>query len=225
LPMRPTSPALARGLADARPSAAASARALGVPISAIEDLAQSLRAAGEGGRRVAVFGVSRHTGTTLTAATLARALGRGARVVLVDLALEAPGLAAISAEPHAPGIAEVVRGTASFADAITRDKLSRVHLVGAGQIGDADVTAIVASERVSTMMEALARNYEHVVIDAGAAPEAASERLSRVVRRAVLVIGDEAAPVTATARERLAASGFDEIALIEAAASATPAAA
>lgn len=225
LPMRPISPAPAWGLADARPSAAATPRALGVPFSAIEDLAQSLRAAGEGGRRVAVFGVSRHPGTTLTAATLARALGRGARVVLVDLALEAPGLAAISAEPHAPGVADVVRGTASFADAITRDKLSRVHLVGAGQIGDADVTAIVASERIGTMMEALARNYEHVVIDAGAAPEAASERLSRIVRHAVLVVGDEAAPATATARERLAASGFGEIALIEAPASATPAAA
>jgi len=224
LPMRATSPAPAWGLADARPSAA-NARSLGVPFSAIEDLAQSLRAAGEGGRRVAVFGVSRHTGTTLTAATLARALGRGARVVLIDLALEAPGLAAMSAEPHAPGVAEVVRGTASFADAITRDKLSRIHLVGAGQIGDADVTAIVASERVGTMMEALARNYEHVVIDAGAAPEAASERLSRIVRHAVLVVGDEAAPATATARERLAASGFGEIVLIEATASATPAAA
>jgi succinoglycan biosynthesis transport protein ExoP len=95
-------------------------------------------------------------GTTLTAASLARALGRDARVVLIDLAVGAPNIAAISIDPQAPGIAEVVRGSASFGDVITRDKLSRVHLIAAGRIG-ADGTAIVASPRLAMMVEALAR--------------------------------------------------------------------
>ena len=45
-------------------STAATHPALGVPFSAIDDLAASLRAAGEGGRRIAVYGVSRSVGTT-----------------------------------------------------------------------------------------------------------------------------------------------------------------
>src|SRR6202163_607387 len=127
-----------------RPSAVATHPALGVPLVAIDELARSLRTAGEGGRRVAVFGAARNVGTTLSAVTLARALARDARVVLIDLAVGAPNLAALSSDPHAPGVADVVRGTASFGDVITRDKLSRVHLVGAGRIG-ADGPAIVAS--------------------------------------------------------------------------------
>ncbi len=218
------SPAKAWGLAESRPSAAQTHPALGVSFGAIDDLARSLRAAGQGGRRLVVFGVSRNVGTTLSAITLARALARDARVVLIDLALGSPNVAAISVDPHAPGVAEVVRGACSFGDAITRDKLSRVHLVGAGRLV-ADGAAIVASERLAMMVEALARTYDHVVIDAGATFEAMAERLSRLTRRAVLVTADAASPATRAARERLAAAGFGEVAVLDGAACATAAAA
>jgi Mrp family chromosome partitioning ATPase len=195
-------------LASSRLSAVETHPALGVPFSAIDELARSLRAAGEGGRRLAVFGASRNVGTTLTAITLARALARNARVVLIDLAVGAPNLAAIAVDPYAPGVADVVRGTASFGDVITRDKLSRVHLVGAGRIG-ADGPAIVASQRLAMMVEALARTYDHVLIDAGVTFEAA----------------DQMAPASKAARERLAAAGYGEIAVLDGAASAAAAAA
>ena len=207
-----------------RPSAVATHPALGVPLVAIDELARSLRTAGEGGRRVAVFGAARNVGTTLSAVTLARALARDARVVLIDLAVGAPNLAAISSDPQAPGVADVVRGTASFGDVITRDKLSRVHLVGAGRIG-ADGVAIVASQRLAMLVEGLSRTYDHVIIDAGAAFEAAVERLYRLAPRAVLVAADQNAAPTKTAREHLAAAGFREIAVLDGAATATPAAA
>jgi len=207
-----------------RPSAVATHPALGVPLVAIDELARSLRTAGEGGRRVAVFGAVRNVGTTLSAVTLARALARDARVVLIDLAVGAPNLAAISSDPHAPGVADVVRGTASFGDVITRDKLSRVHLVGAGRIG-ADGPAIVASQRLAMLVEGLSRTYDHVIIDAGAAFEAAVERLYRLAPRAVLVTADQNAAPTKTAREHLGAAGFREIAVLDGAATAAPAAA
>ncbi len=210
--------------ASARLSAVATHPALGVPISAIDELASSLRAAGEGGRRVVVFGASRNVGTTLSAVTLARALARDARVVLIDLAVGAPNLAAISTDPHAPGVADVVRGTASFGDVITRDRLSRVHLVGAGRVGG-DAPAIVASQRLAMLVEALARTYDHVIVDAGATSEAAVERLYRLTPRAVLVASDQAAASAEAARERLGAAGFREIAALDGATAAVSAAA
>jgi len=207
-----------------RPSAVATHPALGVPFVAIDELARNLRAAGEGGRRIAVFGAARNVGTTLSAVTLARALARDSRVALIDLAVGAPNLAAISSDPQAPGVAEVVRGTASFGDVITRDKLSRVHLVGAGHIG-ADGVAIVASQRLAMLVEGLARTYDHVIIDAGASFEAAVERLYRLAPRAVLVAADASAAPTKAARERLGAAGYAEIAVLDGAATTAPAAA
>src|SRR5262249_20572109 len=162
------------GLAPTRPSAAPAHPALGVTFSAIDELARSLRDAGEGGRRLAIFGASRNIGTTLSAVTLARALAREARVVLIDLAVGAPDIAAISSDPQAPGVAEVVRGTASFGEVIMRDKLSRLHLVAAGRIG-ADSAALLAAPRLAMMVEALARTYDYVIIDAGTTFEAAVE--------------------------------------------------
>ncbi len=67
----------------------------------------------------------RNVGTTYAAITLARALAKDANVVLVDLAFGAPNLSVISTDPKAPGIAELVRGTASFGDIITRDQYSQ----------------------------------------------------------------------------------------------------
>ena len=198
--------------------------AQGLPLRAIDDLARELRTAGEGGRRLAVFGVSRQAGTSLSAVGLARALARDARVVLVDLALGSPRLAAISTDPHAPGVAEIARGACAFGDAITRDKLSRVHLVGAGRPGP-EGAAVVASERLTMMIEALGRAYDHVIIDAGAAHEAAVERFYRLARRAALVATDPAAPMTRAAHERLVMAGFGEVVLLEGAPAATAAAA
>ncbi len=191
--------------------------ALGVPFSAIDDLAASLRAAGEGGRRIAVYGVSRSVGTTLSAVTLARALSRHSRVVLVDLALGAPNLAAISADPQAPGVAEAVRGMVSFGDVITRDKLSRVHLINAGRAGG-DGATILGSPRLVMLIEALARAYDHVMIDAGAALEAPVERLYRLAPRGVLVATDQDAPATRAARDRMASAGYGDVAVLDGAA-------
>src|SRR5215213_511372 len=63
-----------------------------VPNGPIEGLAAELAIAGEAGRRISVVGARRNTGATQATITLARALAKRARVVLVDLALDAPGL-------------------------------------------------------------------------------------------------------------------------------------
>jgi len=222
--LRYTSGAGALPVAPPRLRPSATHPALGVTISAIDEFARALRAAGEGGRRVAVFGASRNVGTTLSAITIARALARDAKVALLDLAVGAPNLSVISSDPQAPGVADVVRGMASFGEIITRDKLSRVHLVAAGRVG-ADGPAIIASQRLAMMIEALARTYDHVIIDAGAVAEAAVERLFRLAPRAVLITSDKGEPAAKAAVERLTAAGFADITVLDGAATAGAAAA
>jgi uncharacterized protein involved in exopolysaccharide biosynthesis len=107
--------------------------AVGVPLEAVEALARELGTAGDGGRRITVIGALRNVGTTMAAITLARSLSKQARVALIDLALGSPNLSIIASDPAAPDIAELVGGSASFGQIITRDRYSGVHLIMAGR--------------------------------------------------------------------------------------------
>ena len=142
-------------------------------VSTVEQIAQSMRHAGDDGRRVIVVGTMRNVGTTYAAISLARTLAQDANVVLVDLAFGSPNLSIISNDPEAPGIAELVRGTASFGDIITRDQYSAVHLVATGDVGN-EARLLAASPMLATMIEALVRSYDHVVIDVGSAADVAT---------------------------------------------------
>ena len=94
----------------------------------------------------------------------------------------------IAADPSAPGIAELIRGAASYGEIITRDRHSRVHVVMAGRALD-DADAVIASQRLAITLEALARSYDHLVIDAGALPDIDAERFAQFAPRAVLIAG------------------------------------
>jgi Mrp family chromosome partitioning ATPase len=179
---------------------------------AIADIALALREAGEGGKRVAIIGAAPGAGTTRAAVALARALAKDARVVLVDLALDRPQLAAISLDPRAPGIADLVRGTASFGQIITRDRTSRVQVVPAGRVGP-DAATVYMSERLGVAIDALSRSYDHVVIDAGAAPHVSAERIARLAACGVLVAGGLAQADADAMRDHLANAGFSDIAV------------
>ena len=185
----------------------------GVPLETIEALGREIGAVGEAGRRVTVVGAARNVGTTVAAITLARSLGRSGRVVLVDLALDNPDVSVIAADPSAPGIAELIRGAASYGDIITRDRHSRVQVVMAGcALGDAD--AVIASQRLAITLEALARSYDHLVIDAGALPDIDAERFAQFAPRAVLVAGAPDDLGTIAARERMLRAGFAEVSVV-----------
>ncbi len=188
--------------------------AVGVSIRAIDDVARALRTAGDDGRRLTVLGTKRNVGTTLAAVTLARALAKDAHVVLIDLALDGSNLSAISTDPAAPGIADVVRGAASFGHVITRDKLSGAHLIAAGEA--AHSAAILTSPRLAMTLDALAKTYDHVVIDGGAVPDIVVEQFAPFAHKAVLVAGDLDDQSTQAARERMQAAGFADVMVLTA---------
>jgi uncharacterized protein involved in exopolysaccharide biosynthesis len=186
----------------------------GVALDTVERLARELGAAGEAGRRVALVGVRRNVGTTLTAITLARTLAKGARVVLVDLAFGAPNLSVIASDGGALGVADLVEGSASFGQIIARDRYSRAHVITAGHAAAEDHAAILSSQRLAITIEALGRSYDHVIIDGGALAELAAERLALLAPRAVLVADDSDGAATTAARDTLAAAGFTTISVL-----------
>src|SRR3954447_25564224 len=138
-PMVPAEPAVSSELAvlsePAAPLVPNAHPELAAGITEIERLAQELRGPGDAARKITVLGTGDGTSITLTALTLARMLARTTKVVLVDLSASSPTLSAVSAEATAPGLADLMLNEASFGQIITRDRLSRVHLVSAGRRG------------------------------------------------------------------------------------------
>lgn len=176
-------------------------------VGTIEGIASSLHGAGEAGRRVCVIGSSRNVGTTYAAISLARALAMQANVVLIDLAFNAPNLSVISTDPQAPGVAELLRGQAPFADVITRDQFSNVHLVATGNVAGV-AAALAVSPMLPGAIDALAQSYDYVVMDGGAVGDIATAHFAS---RAVL-IAPEADGITArSAHDRLVAAGFAHV--------------
>ncbi len=184
-----------------------------VGVTEIDRLADNLRGQGARARKITVIGARQDEGITLTALTLARLLSRSAKVVLVDLSMHSPMLNAVSLDPASPGLCDLMQGTASFGQIITRDKFSGVHIVGAGRQID---RAALASPRLVLAIGALAQAYDHVVLDTGTA-EGLSADLIATGAHAVIVPGPDIAPAArVTMREQLLASGFVAVTILNA---------
>ena len=181
-------------------------------LTEIETLAGDLRNAGEAARKVAILGTASGESITLTALTLARLLARDARVVVVDLSAAAPMISSVSVDPAAPGLAELMLGEASFSQVITRDRLSRVHLVSAGRPGFD--RALLQSPRLMLAIDALLRVYDHVLLDAGTAAELPAELLTAQARAVVVPDASMAADARTLMCDQLEAAGFSEVTML-----------
>jgi uncharacterized protein involved in exopolysaccharide biosynthesis/Mrp family chromosome partitioning ATPase len=220
LPVPAAAPGPARTAATRRPvRAAAPAASVPVPAGAIDELARALRDAGDAGHRVVMVGATRNIGTSFAAVALARALAQDAHVVLIDLALDAPNLAVISTDPAAPGIADVVDGSAEVADVIMKDQMSLAHIIAAGQDIPSSA-AVLNSPRLAITIEALAHSYDHIIIDGGAAPDMPADAFAQLAQTGVLVVSDPAQRQATNAQRKLQAAGFTEVTMLVASGSA-----
>ncbi|MBR0752558.1 lipopolysaccharide biosynthesis protein [Bradyrhizobium jicamae] len=181
-------------------------------IGEIEQLAETLCAAGPAAHKVTILGTASAEGITLTALTLARLMGRQARVVVVDLVASSPTMTAVAVDPAAPGLAELMQGEASFAEIITRDKLSRVHLVSAGRPGFD--RSQLQSPRLTLAIDALLRVYDHVLLDAGAAADLPAELLTTHARAVVVPDASMAQAARTQMCDQLRAVGFSEVTML-----------
>jgi uncharacterized protein involved in exopolysaccharide biosynthesis/Mrp family chromosome partitioning ATPase len=203
---RVAAPAIAPSLGEPR-------QEVSPPLSEIERLAETLRNAGEAGHKVTMLGTASGESITLTALTLARQLARDSRVVVVDLAASSPTMLAISADPNAPGLAELMLGEAAFSQVITRDRLSRVHVVNAGRPGF-DRTQL-QSPRLTLAIDALLRVYDHVLLDAGTAVDIPAEILTAKARAVVVPEASMPQDARALMCEQLRQVGFSDVTMLE----------
>ena len=180
--------------------------------SEIEQLADHLRNAGEAAHKITILGTAAGESITLTVLALARLMARNARVVVVDLSAASPTISAVSVDPSAPGLAELMLGEASFSQVITKDRLSRVHLVSAGRPG-LD-RALLQSPRLTLAIDALLRVYDHVLLDAGAASDLPAELLTAHARAVVVPEPSMAPDARALMCDQLRAVGFSEVTML-----------
>jgi tyrosine-protein kinase Etk/Wzc len=181
-------------------------------LDAIAHLADGLRGAGEVARKVTVLGTAPNEKIALTALTLARLLARQARVVVVDLSGSSLAMSGASVGPAAPGLAELMLGEASFSQVITKDRLSRVHLVNSGRPGS-DRT-LLQSPRLMLAIDALLRVYDHVLLNAGTTSELPAQLLTAQARAVMVPDASMAADARNLMCDQLRAAGFTEVTML-----------
>jgi hypothetical protein len=105
-----------------------------------------------------------------------------------------------------------MQGEASFTQVITRDRLSRVHLVGAGRPGFD--RSHLQSPRLALAIDALLRVYDHVLLDAGTASDLPAELLTAHARAVVVPDASMEQDARIQMCAELKAAGFSDVAML-----------
>src|SRR5581483_301685 len=193
------------------PMAAPSAE-IASELTELDRLAEDLLDSGVAARKVTILGTASGESITLTALSIARLIARRAKVIVVDLSAASPSISSISVDANAPGLAELVQGEASFTQVITKDRLSRVHLVSSGR-PDSD-RALLHSPRLGLALDALLGVYDHVLLDAGSAADLPVELLASQARAVVVPDPSMAADARQMMCDQLKAVGFSQVTML-----------
>jgi polysaccharide biosynthesis transport protein len=176
----------------------------------IETLAENLRDTPS--RKITVLGTASSESISWTALTIARLMAGNTKVVMIDLTASSPTIMAVSVDPTAPGLAELMLGEASFAQIITKDRFTRLHMVSAGRPG-ADRT-LLQSPRLGLAIDALLRVYDHVLLNAGTGSDLPTDLLMAQARAVVVPDALMAADARELMCDQLKAVGFSEVTML-----------
>ncbi|MFO1156653.1 MAG: polysaccharide biosynthesis tyrosine autokinase [Rhodospirillales bacterium] len=146
--------------------------------------------------------------------TISLCLGRmralsGHKTVIVEADLRRPSVHRVLEIPRRPGLTEVVLGEATLNEVLVEDKESGAFVLPAGKLVP-DPTEILASPKMSEMLEDLAKRFELVVIDSPPLVAVADSRLlAPQADAAILVVRWAVTPrqVVALAAKQLAEAG------------------
>jgi Mrp family chromosome partitioning ATPase len=94
-----------------------------------------------------------------------------------------------------------------------KDQMSGAHLITAGHHAQTPA-AVLGSSFLSMAIEALARSYDHVIIDGGAVPETDGARFAHLAQTSVLVVTNPAHRQALAARQQLYAMGFADVTML-----------
>jgi Mrp family chromosome partitioning ATPase len=112
-----------------------------------------------------------------------------------------------------PGLSELLSGSATFSEAIHRDRGSRVHVVpqGAARFSALDAAA---QARLGTVLDALALTYDFVMLTA---PSGAGKSDFAAAHCSAAILVSQAGagdPATVEAHERLTAAGIEDVVVL-----------
>jgi capsular exopolysaccharide synthesis family protein len=140
-------------------------------------------------RRIAVTSAVAGEGKTTTAANLAITYAQyGAGVLLVDCDLRKPRLHEIFSAPRAPGLTDVLSGTADVGDALRSTPISRLSLLTAGSV-PCGTGGTVDELRLAPLLDELSSSFELIILDTPSVLEAADAALlGRMVDGCALVV-------------------------------------
>jgi polysaccharide biosynthesis transport protein len=194
----------------ASPPAVEDAEVVESKCAEIEILAENLRDTPS--RKITVLGTASSESISSTALTIARLMAGNTKVVMVDLTASSPTIMAVSVDPAAPGLAELMMGEASFAQIITKDRFTRLHMVSAGRPG-AD-RSLLQSPRLGLAIDALLRVYDHVLLNAGTGSDLPADLLMAQARAVVVPDALMAADARELMCDQLKAVGFSEVTML-----------
>ncbi len=101
-------------------------------------------------------------------ANLARSLAlAGTKTVVLDADFTSQDLSQAFRLENGPGLADLISGNASFAEAIAKDQLSGVHVLRRGS-GGAAARELLEHQRVGYILDALDHAYDVVLVNSGA---------------------------------------------------------
>jgi len=104
-------------------------------------------------------------GKSTVATNLAVAMGKMEKVLLIDADMRRPTIRKhIGKQLKEMGLSELVAGTAEFKEAITRDTEFNIDVMHAGAIPP-NPQELLSSKRFATVIEALKKHYDRVIID------------------------------------------------------------
>jgi MinD-like ATPase involved in chromosome partitioning or flagellar assembly len=105
-----------------------------------------------------------------------------------------------------------MQGEASFAQIITKDRLSRLHVVSAGRPGYD--RAQLQSPRLRLAIDALLQVYDHVLLDAGAGTDLPAELLTAHARAVVVPDPPTDSDARSITCDQFRAVGFSEVTML-----------
>lgn len=182
----------------------------------LADLSRLIELRGEAARLVVVTGPTPDEGISRCALALGRSLASaGRRVVIVCLDVTAAPLDALTEDPRAPGLTDLLFGVASFSDAIHRENASRCHVIPPGR-GAREAEGLVAADRLPLILGALIQTYDHVVLVAP--PLGVTEGAADIAALGptLILVTQPGGPATEAVRafDHLADAGFGDIAMV-----------
>lgn len=177
------------------PATGAEAPSRSGPLSLADTLRDiRLRRSSPVATRIFVSGTSPNAETARGALDLGRQLAIGARTILVDIDRAAPAVdpagteSVTGSEPAVPdaGLTELLAGTATFAEIIHRDTLSRLHIVPVGRTELPES----ASPDYGMVVEALAETYDFVLLHSAQPHHELARQLAAACNAAVLILAE-----------------------------------